>query len=193
MPRRTPAAPFTPLAALAPLVALALALAGVACSPRLTPMSDDLRRENRWTERELGKIQFYLSEDIVLSRERRAGSTRIQGGRVRVENGRDIEEVVFKRGTPGVALFMPKDDQIAIGFDASRDDRYLMFGSNPKQGGDYTLLAKDWKRYRGDVTYAGEVWQVSASAADVKLLMDIRKQGSTEYKRQSPAGRRVGN
>ncbi len=163
------------------------------CSPRLTPLTEDLREQNRWSEQELSQIQFYLSEDLILSRERRSGQTDIVQGRVRVENGRDIEEIVFKRGTPGVVLFSPKDENLAIGFDSRDDSKYLLFGSNPKQGGKYTLLAKDWKRYRGSVTYAGETWNVSAANADVNLLLNLKRRGKVDRNVQSPGGRRIGS
>ncbi len=170
----------------------ALALMTLAsCSPRLTPLTKSLRQENGWSENELSKIQFYLSEDLILSRQRNRGTTEIVQGRVRVENGRDIEEVIFKRGTPGVVLFTPKGDNLAIGFDARDDSKFLVFGPNPKQRGRYTLLASDWTRYKGKVTYAGNTWQVSASNADINLLLDLKKRGTTETRVKQETGRRL--
>lgn len=173
-------------------VLLAAASVLSSCSPRLTPLTSDLKQQNRWGERELSKIQFYLSEDLVLSRERSSGTSTIRQGRVRVENGREIEEVVIRRGTPGVLLFTPKDNHLAVGFDPRDDGRFLVFGPNPKQRGRYTLLAKDWERYRGRVTYGGETWEVSAANADVNLLIDMRRTRETSYEVDRPTGRRVG-
>jgi len=161
------------------------------CSPRLTPLTQSIREQNRWSENELSKIQFYLSEDLILSRQRNSGTTEIVQGRVRVENGRDIEEIIFKRGTPGVVLFLPKEDHLALGFDARDDSKYLIFGPNPKQRGRYTLLASDWKRYRGKVTYAGQTWEVSAANADINLLLDMKKRGRTETRVKQETGRRL--
>ncbi|MFK8056988.1 MAG: hypothetical protein AB8F78_12770 [Saprospiraceae bacterium] len=161
------------------------------CSPRLTPLTKSLRQQNGWSENELSKIQFYLSEDLILSRQRNSGTTEIVQGRVRVENGKDIEEIIFKRGTPGVVLFSPKDDNLALGFDARDDSKFLVFGPNPKQSGRYTLLASDWKRYRGKVTYAGETWEVSAANSDINLLLDMKKRGRTETRVKQETGRRL--
>lgn len=168
-----------------------LALLTVACSPRLTPLTDNLRERNGWSEETLSKIQFYLSEDLVLTRQANSGRTDITQGRVRVENGRDIEEVIIKRGTPGVVLFSPNGKNLAIGFDARDDSKFLVFGPNPKVEGRYTLLAKDWKRYVGKVTYAGKTWDVSASNADVNLLLDMRRRGTTKYDTKQETGRRI--
>ena len=161
------------------------------CSPRLSPLTEQLREQNNWSEETLSKIQFYLSEDLVLSRQATKGRTDITQGRVRVENGREIEEVIFEKGTPGVVLFSPAKDNLAIGFDGRDDSKFLVFGPNPKLSGKYTLLAKDWQRYKGKVSYAGKTWDVSASSADVNLLLDMRKRGSTKYDSERAAGRRV--
>ena len=161
------------------------------CSRRLTPLTEGLREENQWSERDLRKIQFYLSEDIVLSRERSSGSSAISDGKVREVSGRTIEEVVFERGTPGVVLFSPKEGHLAIGFDPKDDGRYLVFGPNPKVRGQYTLLASDWSRFSGKVRYDNLVWDVSASHADVHLLLDLRRQASVNRRTQTASGRRI--
>ncbi len=161
------------------------------CSPRLSPLTKSLRQENGWSEKELSKIQFYLSEDLILSRQRNRGTTEIVQGRVRVQNGKDIEEVIFKRGTPGVVLFTPKGDNLAIGFDSRDDSKFLVFGPNPKQSGRYTLLASDWTRYKGKVTYAGNTWEVSASSSDINLLLDLKKRGTSSKRIQQESGRRL--
>jgi len=173
------------------LIALSLLLLA-ACSPRLTTLTDDLRQQNNWSEQELEKIQFYLSEDLSLTRERNRGTTAITQGKVQVRNGREIEEVIIRRGTPGVVLFAPKPNQLAIGFDPRDDGKFLVFGSNPKMRGRYTLLAKDWERYSGKVTYDGQTWNVGVASGDVNLLLDLRRKGQTERNVQSPGGRRVG-
>ncbi len=167
------------------------ALLGTSCSQRLTILDSDIRKDNGWSEAELSKIQFYLSEDLILTRERSSGSTAIVEGRVRVKDGRNVEEIVFERGTPGVVLFSPADNQLAIGFDARHDDRYLMFGANPKRSEEYTLLAKEWNRYSGKVTYDKKEWDVSSASADITLLFDMRRTGTTNRNTRSVGGRRL--
>ena len=38
------------------------------CSPNLSTFNQKLYEENQWSEEELKKIQFYLSDDIILTR-----------------------------------------------------------------------------------------------------------------------------
>ena len=173
------------------LLLVSLALGVTSCSRGLTTLTKSVKTENGWSDEELSRIQFYLSENLVLSRERSAGSTTIAEGMVRVKDGRNVEEIVFERGTPGVVLFDTETDQLAIGFDSRRDDRFLMFGPNPKRGDQYTLLAKEWNRYTGKVTYDKKEWEVTAAAADVTLLFRLRRTGSTKRKVQNVGGRRL--
>jgi hypothetical protein len=102
-----------------------------ACSNRLTYFTDDLNERYRWTDDELRKIQFYVSQNIVLKREVSGGDREIISGKIKIEDGRKIEEVVIRKGTPGAFLFSPKRDRFAIGFEDG-NDRYLMFGPSPK-------------------------------------------------------------
>ncbi len=179
------------LPTLALLSALLATAALGSCSPRLTVLDSLVRDQNNWSEQELGKIQFYLSEDLVLTRERKSGSTAIVEGRVRVKDGRNVEELVFERGTPGVVLFQTDEGNLAIGFDARRDDRYLMFGPNPKRGNEYTLLGRSAGRYSASVTYDDKQWEVGVGNADVRLLFDMRSRGTTKRNRQSVGGRKI--
>ena len=176
---------------LASVLAIVTAAALAACSPRLTVLDEDLRRANDWTEAELSRIQFYLSQDLVLSRERKSGSTSIVQGQVRVKDGRNVEELVFARGTPGVVLFQTPEGNLAIGFDERRDDRFLVFGPNPSRGGDYVLLGRSAGRYGAKVTYADKEWDVSNASAGVRLLLNLKRSGSTRRKTESVGGRRI--
>ena len=146
------------------------------CSNQLTYFSQDLYDEYRWPEQELKKIQFYTSQDIVLKRELSGGSSEIISGKIKIENGRQIEEVVIRKGTPGAFLFSPKNDRFAISFEEDGDSpRYLMFGPNPKFNDRYALLASEWKRNSGQVTYDGKKWSVTSDDAYATLLVDMRK------------------
>lgn len=173
-------------------LAIAVALLSLgACSPRLTPFTERLYDENRFTEVDLKKIQFYLSDDIVMRRAFSNSDSRIEGGTIRMIGGRQVEEIVIPRGTPGVFLFSPKADRFAISFEAEGDDRYLMFGPNPKAGGRFVLLASDWNRRLGTVTYEGRKFEVDASSALASLMVDLKRMNSTSVKSRTAKGRTV--
>ena len=162
------------------------------CSPNLAPFTQDLYDQNRWSESELKNIQFYLSNDIVLHRELSGGKSTISGGKIRMVNGRQVEEIVFKKGTPGVLLFTPKVDRFAVSFESEGKDRFLMFGPNPKAGDRYVLLAKDWDRRSGKVSYDGKIYSTTSHSAIAHLMVDLRRIQKLELERRTAEGRKVG-
>ena len=161
------------------------------CSPKLTPFTQKLYDQNKWSESELKSIQFYLSEDIVLRREASSGSSTIEGGEIKMVDGKKLEEVVVKEGTPGVLVFLPKQNRFAVSFESENDERYLMFGPNPKAGNRYVLLASDWKRNRGKVSYDGKPFFTPSQSAYAALLVDLKKVRKVSVKSHTAKGRKI--
>lgn len=162
-----------------------------ACSPQLTPFTERLYDQNRWTETDLKRIQFYVSNDILLRRDFSSSDSRIEGGTIRIVGGKQVEEVVIKSGTPGVFLFSPKSDRFAISFEDGGDERYLMFGPSPRANGRFVLLASDWDRREGTVTYEGRKFKVDTESAYSSLLVDLKKSNSVAVKSRTAGGRKV--
>lgn len=61
-------------------------------------------------------LQYFASERIVLERELRSRSEALTRGRVLVRRGRTIEQVIVRRGTPGVAVEWGPD-WVAVSFE----------------------------------------------------------------------------
>ena len=171
-------------------IAIMSAMVISSCSPKLFPFTDNVYSEFDASDRRLSKVQFYLSGDIVLYRDFGGKRTSVENGTIKIVDGRKVEEVIFKKGTPGVFVFSPKRNRVAISFEAG-DDKYLMFGPNQKAGGRFVLLAKEWKRNRGKVTYAGETWNTTSESAYSNLLVDLDKARNTKYKKTTVSGRKV--
>jgi len=160
------------------------------CSKRLSPFTQQLYDSNNWTEDELKQVQFYLSDDVVLRREANSGNSRIEGGEIKVIDGRKVEEIVIRKNTPGILVFIPKEKRFAVSFETN-DDRFLMFGPNPKAGNRYILLASEWKRSRGTVTYDGKPFYTPSSSAYAALLVDLKKVRKVSVKSRTAKGRKV--
>lgn len=161
------------------------------CGSKLRYFTNDLYREFRWTDNELSRIQFYVSEDIVLQRKLSGESARIKDGKIRVVNGSEIEEIVIEKGTPGVFLESPKDGKFAISFDSGNESKFLMFGPNEKANGRYVLLAKDWEKKWGTITYGDKTYETSAASAYAALMVDIKKAQKLRVKSQRAKGNKV--
>lgn len=160
------------------------------CNKKLQYYTVNMQQEYELGEDDLKRIQFYLSEDITLVRSRSGGRSSIKDGTIQVKDKSKVEEIKFKRGTPGTAVFSPKSDRIAVSFE-SGPDKYLMFGPNKKARGRFVLLAKDWDRNVGQITYDGKIYTTSSESAYAALLVQIKGSGEFEYNSRKADGRKV--
>ena len=161
------------------------------CSPTLSYFTKDIYEESNWSDDELRQIQFYLSNDIVLRREASSGDSQIRDGEIRIRNGRKVEEVVIPRGTPGVFLFSPKQNRFAVSFERNDNNRYLMFGPNPKAGDRFVLLASEWEKRQGKVTYDNSTWWVDGDAAFASLMVDLKRSRRVSVRSRVAQGRTI--
>jgi len=161
------------------------------CSRSYSPFTQKLYDTNRWSESDLKSIQFYLSDDIVLRRQVSNGSSEIISGEIKMVDGKQVEEVFIKKGTPGVLIFVPKENRLAVSFEDKGDRRFLMFGPNPKQGGRYTLRAKEWKRRRGKVTYEDKTYYTEGESAYAALMVDLKKVRKVSVSSRKAGGRKI--
>ncbi len=166
-----------------------LALSG--CSPNLRPFTQNMYNDYNWSADELKQIQFYLGEDVTLRRELTGGKSEITRGVVRVVDGRNVEEIVIRRNTPGVYMFSPKDNRLAVSFEDGGENRFLIFGANPRASDRYTLLGSDWNRNQGVVTYDGLKWSINGQDGFATLMVNLKRLEQTDRNSRVAAGRRV--
>lgn len=167
-----------------------LSLLFSSCS-NLSYFTQSLYDNAGWQESELKRIQFYLSDDVVLRRQLKGAMSTISSGEIKIIDGRQVEEVVIPKGTPGVLLFLPKEKRFAVSFDASSKDSYLVFGPNPKRKGRYVLLASDWEGRSGTITYEGKKWRTEGSSTYASLMVDLKKINRVSVDSKRAKGRRV--
>jgi hypothetical protein len=158
------------------------------CSPRLSVFTYEIYRSGSWSERDLKRVQFYVSNDIVLRRNIGNSSARIESGKIKIIDGTRWEEIIIRAGTPGVLVFAPDNERLAISFES--DNRYLMFGPKSK-GGEYVLLASKWERDRGLVKYGEETYETPSSSAYAFLQVDARHVNQSSSNRRVAKGRSV--
>lgn len=163
----------------------------MSCAPSLKYYTKDMHDVSGWSQEDLHKIQFYLSGDIVLWRDLGKEEFSISRGKIKMTDGRRIEEVTIKKGTQGVYVFSPKDDQYAISFDSKDDAKYLVFGPSSKVNGRYVLLAKAWDNRIGQVTYGDKVYNTYSESAFSYLTVDMKRVKKVQKKSEMPSGRRV--
>jgi hypothetical protein len=112
------------------------------CAPSLKYYTKEIHDDSRWSDSELGKIQFYLSNDIFLWRDVNRGESVITNGKIKDGRWSGSRRNSHKKGTPGAFLFSPQKNHYAVSFDNNDDSKYLIFGPSEKVNGRYVLLAK---------------------------------------------------
>jgi len=160
------------------------------CSKNLVPYSGFLMEQHSWSKQEVERIQFYTSKDVVLFRDAVGTQTKIENGSIKIKDGRKIEEIVIKAGTPGVAVWQGEDQRYGISFDSS-DDQFLTFGPNPDKRKRYYLMASDWDGKIGYVTYNGTKYKTNSQSAEAILLVDLKKIRKINVNRYTAKGRTV--
>ena len=127
----------------------------------------------------LKQIQFFNSEDIVLVRQASEAEVNVENGKLKMENGKMVEEIIIPAGTPGLcevyderSLRVSFDDGEgnALPFLVERKGGVVVDGSGFKLGG------KDWKKTRngskvGKVDYEKRVFTI-IRGANSRLLID---------------------
>jgi len=173
------------------VISMIVILSLSSCSKNLTYFTKNLADQNQWSERDLKQIQFYASQDITLYRSSQGGDTKIVDGKIISKGKRKTDEITIRRGTPGVLLFMPKEDRYAVSFDDS--GYYLIFGPGDKTRGRFTLRAKKWKPNRngGIITYGDEEYLTGSDSAYAALMVDMKRATSNKVSRGTASGRKV--
>lgn len=169
-----------------PLVFICL----IGCSPKLTPITEDLIEEYQFDQDALQHIQYYISSDIVLYRSLSNGESVIENGKVVLRNGKNVEEIVIKAGTPGVYLFSPKPNHLAISFEED-NDHYLVFGPIKNRSGRFRLMANQWNKNFGVVTYGRTKYRTPSSSAYAELVIDLQAYNKVTRRRTTASGRTI--
>ena len=117
-------------------------------------------------------------------------SSRIVSGEIKMVQGRKVEEIRIPKGTPGVVVDRPRGDKLAVSFE-TQNDRYLIFGPNPKKGARYVLLATEWKNNRGKVKYDGQQYFTTRESGLAALLVNLKQSKKVRVKSRAAKGREI--
>lgn len=157
------------------------------CSKNLVSFTSNLMKENSFKESDLKEIQFYLSKDVVLNRQLGKTESTIEDGEIRVIQGKRVEEIIVKKGTPGIFGGLTSSGNFKIYFDQGDQD-YLSFGPNPKRSGNYVLLGQNWDSKKGIVHYGGKKYYTPTYSSYAHLEVDMNKWVQVDKKRKKAKG-----
>jgi hypothetical protein len=160
------------------------------CAPKLVPFTHDLREQYDISDEEFHKLQFFVSGDVTLQRyhsSSKAGVTPKHTYRVNTDSS--VEEVRIDTETPGIAE-SAGDYSLKISFDPGKPECILEFG-NVRKNGNYSLFARNWSDYIGELDYCGREYQVVNGSNNAHLLIDYAVLGKFKKKTQTVPGRKL--
>lgn len=149
------------------------------CSVNRMYFTVDTRQQIEKAGVDVSQVQFYNSEEIVLARQISQEEIKVAEGKVRIENGRNIEEIIIPANTPGICEL--KDEKtLKISFDAG-DGKTIPFlverkGDMVVPNSYFKIGAKEWQRTDrgtkvGKLDYQGNVYTI-VRGAESRLMID---------------------
>lgn len=161
-----------------------IVIAGAGCAPKLVPFTHEMREEYDISTEQLRNLQFFVSSDVTLQRymsQSEAGVT--PKHTYRVINDSRVEEVKIEPKTPGVVQGT-RPYSLVVSFEPGCT---LEFG-NVKKLGNYSLFARNWSDYTGELDYCGKPFQAVKDSNNAHLLIDYAVLGTFQKKSHTAPG-----
>jgi hypothetical protein len=159
-----------------------------ACSPKVQYTSY-LATKYQLTEADLKKVQFYTSEDIILSTKESSSKTETENGNIVVSSNTAEDQIIIKKGTPGILEKQVGTDKVYISFEVG-EGKYLVFGSTGQRE-PFRLQAENWNEGKGKLTYGGKTYYASGYSGTAHLLVYIKKFQKKKSNQKVVEGRKV--
>jgi len=139
---------------------------------------------------DLRHIQFYNSEDIVLTRYEASSSEKTTDkGALNLNYGKQVDQVIIKAGTPGKVVQTLEGNRLAVSFEPD-DSKFLVFGTTSNSN-VYHLQALEWKENRGKVSYGGTTYYTNSGADNCFLRFTLIREYREDRKQHIARGNRV--
>lgn len=161
----------------------------------------------------LKEIQYYISKDILLKRYIEKSETKVASGEVKTSQGRYIEEILIKEGTPGKCDSVG-EDELFIRFEHG-EGKVLRFARDNSVDDHYVLQAQEWDRdeideenipftekntnyasvsenqFTGKVKYGGEIYYTKNYEEKPKLKIKKTETSTTQKETREVEGIKV--
>ncbi|MDE3235764.1 MAG: hypothetical protein KGO81_07410 [Bacteroidota bacterium] len=141
------------------------------------------------------KVQFFVDQQLVLTRYVDQSRAEVKSGVVKFLNGKYVNEIVIPQYTPCVVDSIDFDG-FRVSFESGSNNHFKFI--NNRYSPDYFIFSgTNWKDGTADVYYDNQIYRVNcgtcSSAADAKLVVKQSDIDKTEKKTKVLQGRRVDN
>lgn len=149
------------------------------CSTNRMLFTVDTKKQVEGANIQLTKVQFYNSEEIILVRQLSKEDIGVDKGRIKIQNGRQVEEIIIPRNTPGICELYD-ERTIKISFEKGKDNAiaFLVDRRNGivTEGSHFKIAAREWVNTDrggriGKIDYQGKVYDL-VRGFNSRLLID---------------------
>ncbi len=174
------------------LVILALGIVLTSCGTKV-PFTNEIKEEfGLDAETQLKKVQFYISQTIVLQRVKSSGSQGTAENGVLVTNrNKEEDRITIQAQTPAVFESYGKTGEMTIRFEVGQG-RVLTFNVRQENATAKYYLVAAWDMNRGgELTYGNEKYTIQSSAGNAYLMVMLKKLQKTKRRDRVVKGMRV--
>lgn len=149
------------------------------CSINRMYLTVDTKQQIEKAGVDIKQVQFYNSEEIALARQLNKEELNVAEGKVRIENGKHIEEIIIPVNTPGICE-LNDEKTLKVSFDTG-DGKTIPFlverkGDVVLSSSYFRIGAKKWVRTTrgkkiGKLDYEGKIYNL-VRGADSRLMID---------------------
>ncbi len=172
-------------------------LSGCSSSRRMSkayvPFTSQMKQRLERDSIDIKKVQFYIDQKLILSRYLDNEKAEVHSGKVRLENGKYINEVIIPPFTPGVCEDI-QSGNLMISFEKGSSDLGFGFGSG-YTANTYVLYGYDWKNGTAVVNFDNKKFRVRCATcpdfAMTRLLIKKNVVDKVEKKTHVLSGNKV--
>jgi hypothetical protein len=143
------------------------------------------------TESEIDKLQYYLTNDVVIYNASTEGSnTSLVDGEIVVNEEKSTDKIIFRSGTKGILEKSISENKISIRFE-NGEGKTLIFGSSSMKG-RYSLQAEKWSTNgQGQITYGGEKYFTSKYSKNAYIQIKLRRNSDKSNSQRVVKGKKL--
>lgn len=143
-------------------------------------------------ETQMKKVQFYISQTIILQRVKQSGTQgTAQNGVLITNKSKEEDRITIQAQTPAVFEGYGKNGEMIIRFEVGQG-RFLTFNVRQDNSSARYYLIANWDMNKGgELVYGNEKYTVQSSAGNAHLMVMLKKLQKTKRKDRVVKGMRV--
>lgn len=165
-----------------------VSILGFSCSSKIL-FTQDLRQKLESSGIGLDEIQFYNAREITLYSSMKSEQLGVEGGKIKLNSGKEIEEVRIRQETPGVCEGQT-GDKVTVAFEPGPGKTLTFFRNSY---GKYQIYAPEWvKRRFGKIEYDGKTFFIQPEGNQTLLLVKKSQINKISRKYRTAKGVKIG-